>query len=1713
MSKRIMRPKSVRLEDRAVPAIFTVVNVNDAGAGSLRQAVLDAAAAAGDDNIVFDAKLAGQTIKLASVIAIDDVYGLAIDGGKAVTVSGDANGDGVPDAQLFSIGEPSRVVASNLILTRSERAVTNRGTLTVLNSDFVGNSGDGSCIDNVAGTLLVSGCGFYDGGLGSFGGGCIRNTSPLPATVTASVISGNFGAAVVNHGLMTITGTTIANNTYASFGAIQNHGTVTISGCAVTQNNGNIVGGIHNMPGAVMAIINSTITGNTSGYVGGGIYNSGVLTVSVTTISDNGGTGITNIAQLSMTDCAIIRNTGDYAGGVWNSFPGVAAITQTTISENVGYKFAGGITNVGTLILKESTVTGNVIAYPGPDYAGGVLTFPGVGSTTLISTIVAGNGSDITGVIDTSFSHYNLIGNADSAGGLVHGQNGNIVGNSGEGVIPINSILGPLDHYGGPTATHALLAGSPAINVGNNDSSAQYDQRGPGFPRRIGSSIDIGAFEYDPAAPVAELLPIPSITNAAKSTFTVTVRYTDDTGIKASSLGTGDISIRTASDQMLTPISSTVDQPGDGTPRLVTYTFNAPGKNWNGFDNGTATVSLNPNQVFDISNRPVIRGVLGVFQVAVPFVVDNAGDADDGNYGPGQLNLREALAFANASADTPDTIVFAPALAGQTVRLASQLVISSPVTIHGDNFGIILSGDGSGDGRGDTRLIHVTPSGHGSISNLTLTQGNAAGSDTATTGIGGAIHNSGTLTLVSCTVAGNTADRGGGIFNQGNLSLLNCTISGNTADGSGGGMHNEGTLTITSSTVVGNVAKSGGGVSANWGSITLTNSVIAGNGTDLVRSGSSISGQFNLIGDAASSGGLAHGQNGNIVGIDGTGTIPLAAIVNPLADNGGPTRTHALVPGSPALDAGTNPTAAAFDQRGPGFPRQFGKAVDIGAFERDPDEPVAVLTPLPDVTAPGGGPTFQLNVTYTDNTAIATASISLGDIALRLPGGKLVTPTSAKVDVPFDGSPRVATYTLAVPGGAWDNLDNGTYTVTFKPGEVVDTSGRPVTGDVLGTFRVNLPGDYVVDNAGDGIDGNSGPGQLTLREAVELANGTPAIADTITFSPAVFSGATTIALTFGELLVTSPLTVQGPGADKLTVGGQNLSRVLNVNPVAVTISGVTLADGKAGPDGRGGAVHNRGTLTVTASVIRDSSATEGGGIFNSAVLNLSGTVVTSNAAQYGGGIHNAGSLAATDSTISFNVADGNSKGGGGLWNEGSATITGGTFQENTAKIFGGGLLNDDDSMLVVSGSQFIGNKASLGGGIYNDAAATIADSTFDANVASSSGGGLYNRETLTITASTISSNHSDSSGGGIYNRYRLNVRNCTVSGNSAAYGGGIVTSAAKAGTRPAGFLDVRNSSIALNKASSGGGVAVSGGSATFSSSIIAGNGTEFLLGSNSTTYTISGSFNLIGNPLSAGKFFDGVNNNIVGIDGGAAWPIDSILAPLADNGGSTRTHALVTGSPAINAGSNTSNTTDDQRGPGFHRTVGGKVDIGAFEVQNPVPAKLVSLKINDGSPQRSNVTSLTLTFNQVVTFANGEPASAFRLMRTGSSQLVGLKASTTGTVVTLTFTGPQTEIGTNSLLDGTYDLTIRAIPFIAEGFDGDGNGVPGDDYMLVGNKANGLFRLFGDADGNGSVDFTDFLAFRSAFGSTGPSPFDYDGDNQVNFTDFLAFRFRFGTDV
>jgi hypothetical protein len=355
---------------------------------------------------------------------------------------------------------------------------------------------------------------------------------------------------------------------------------------------------------------------------------------------------------------------------------------------------------------------------------------------------------------------------------------------------------------------------------------------------------------------------------------------------------------------------------------------------------------------------------------------------------------------------------------------------------------------------------------------------------------------------------------------------------------------------------------------------------------------------------------------------------------------------------------------------------------------------------------------------------------------------------------------------------------------------------------------------------------------------------------------------------------------------------------------ALTMAGATITSNQA-IGGRGGD-HN-GTNRAG-----DGGSAGGGGLYASGgSLDISESKITSNKATCGRG----GDGYSTYTFSGIGYTGGVGQGGGLYASGGSVTIASSTMATNQGTGASGGLGG--------------GDGAGQGGGLYTGGTLTLTDSTLSGNSAPAGGGGIFNTGTLTVSTSTLSGN-SAAAGGGIWNTGTLMVSNSTLSGNSTTRsfvggGGGIANN---------GALTVINSTLSGNSTSdSGGGLNVYGGSPVLHNTLIAGN----FRGTTGTTrddvagaLDSGGDHNLIGDGTGMTGLSNGINGNLVG---SAAAPIDPLFGPLQDNGGPTKTHALLPGSPAIDAGNNAYATDFDQRGPGFPRIVNGTIDIGAFEVQ------------------------------------------------------------------------------------------------------------------------------------------------------------------------------------
>jgi hypothetical protein len=447
-----------------------------------------------------------------------------------------------------------------------------------------------------------------------------------------------------------------------------------------------------------------------------------------------------------------------------------------------------------------------------------------------------------------------------------------------------------------------------------------------------------------------------------------------------------------------------------------------------------------------------------------------------------------------------------------------------------------------------------------------------------------------------------------------------------------------------------------------------------------------------------------------------------------------------------------------------------------------------------------------------------------------------------------------------------------------------------------------------------------------LRYAINMANSNADLSNRIVFQPGLTG---TITLTQGKLVVNKALAILGPGADRLTVSGNHQSGVLDIEAPAsqtVFVSDVTIAEGTGAGQAEFGLLAGGGLFNATAMLVLERTLFarntlppdhwSGSALFNwHGIATLNDSIITNNQAG-GATIGNEGTMAIHASTVSANQA------GLSITNSSFATMTldHSTIADNEGYVVNLGTL-------TMTACTVTGNSGFYGA-LENVYRATVTDSTFLNNHGGTWCGGIANTAgDLTISGSTLAGNTAGYGGGGVYiNGGNVNITNSTISGNAVFFwGGGIYCDA--------GFLQMTSSTIAFNATTlpfhdpdfGGGGVYAEARRVVLRNTLVADN------------TTVDNGPDVLGSVLSLGY-------NLVGqSDGSSGWgatdrtgissaPIDPRLGPLQDNGGPTPTHALLGGSPALQAGDPTLIDSLDQRGSA--RGLGGPYfipsDIGAF---------------------------------------------------------------------------------------------------------------------------------------------------------------------------------------
>ncbi|MCL4177133.1 MAG: hypothetical protein KJ072_05245 [Verrucomicrobia bacterium] len=660
----------------------------------------------------------------------------------------------------------------------------------------------------------------------------------------------------------------------------------------------------------------------------------------------------------------------------------------------------------------------------------------------------------------------------------------------------------------------------------------------------------------------------------------------------------------------------------------------------------------------------------GLQGTAATFTVTSLADN-----GPG--SLRQAIADAGPG----DMIDFT--VSGK-IALGSELVVSQELAIAGPGNSLTLDAGFNG------RHFRIE-SGEVKISGLQLVGGWVGSVAPLEFDDGGAIVNSGVLTISQCVISNNFAvGSGGGIYNSpsgrlvlrdsvvvnclaisggglkitagGQAAIENCLITGNStdADGNGGGIENEGDVILTSTRVVSNTSTHGGGGGiANYGRVAVIGGEISGNGA------------INDVGAGV------YNSGGGTLDLNG------CTIADNVARTGG------------GLENGGDCTAIECLFSGNGcFEWEGGLACyNRGSFSATNCTISGNINFLGSVavsTSYGGQSTF-VSCTITGNrgglknVAEVPGTVSIrNSIVWGNDYGDLFGPITS---LDYNLIPAAAAAALA--GATNHNLvglepyllplaDNGgpTRTQALEPwSPAVDTGvSDGIATDQRGLARPKDSGEIANAEGGDGADIGAVEVQDPHFEPIHvvrvLADSGPgslrqAIADAPPGGRIEFAVTGTITLLTGELTVERDLNIEGPGSGLLTVSAASRSRVFRIAKGATTLTGLTVADGAGPLGGFGGGLLNEDRLTLVRCVIWSNSIPEyfsatsyGGGVYSYGSLLLTECLVADNTAGSGGGIANSGTLQVERSTFARNQALSVNWGGlgGALFNAGNAAL-------------------------------------------------------------------------------------------------------------------------------------------------------------------------------------------------------------------------------------------------------------------------------------------------------------------------------------------------------------------------------------------------------------------------------------------------------------------------
>ena len=874
---------------------------------------------------------ASTTLKLGNVVLEANATGAAPGNGGGLHVTGPGN------VELHG-----GVVSGNTAAAEGGGLWNGGGTMLVLGTVVTGNVASGADADQGG------------GGIFNLGGDLVVDNG---ASITANVAdgaSGSGGGILSTGGTVRVTRSVIADNTSSRAGGgievNRDAGTgltlfeVTLRGNATGAAPGN-GGGVHITGPADSEIYRSTVTANTAASEGGGLWNgSGRMYIDGGSVSDN-------VASGDDADMG--------GGGIFNNGGTVVAVGGLSVSGNV----ADGTSGSGGGFLN---VAGGAAEFYGTSFsdntanrAGGAVEHaPGDASMLQLWNVTAVE---------------NFAGSNPGNGGAVH-----VTGIGGVTVVGGSYARNVAASEGGGLWNNAGVMSIRDASIADNEARGDEADMGGGGLFNIGGTLTIANTAVNGNRATGAAGSGGGVLNTGDGRFVAEGSFvTGNSAVRAGGgieSATGRVGRVELSDTNLDD-NVTGSAPGNGGGLHVsgatavviaggTVSNNTAASEGGGLWNGDGTMNVTGTRI--TGNRAggdaADQGGGGIYNLSGNVTVVDArisGNVADGASGSGGGILNDAGGQVGLTRVIVDGNSASRAGGGIEDNSGERAGMALSMTIRDSEIVNNITGAAPGNGGG----VHVTGAGDLEITG-TLVRDNVAASEggglwngsgrmfvressilgnradgptVAMGGGGGLFNNGGQVDVSRSTIAGNTITGamaiGGGVHNAGGtVDIVYSTISGNASAFNAGGIANAGTMTVTGSTVAMNSsANFGGGIGQAPGATTLTlrSSIVALNtapnrGPDVdVAAGAYVSGGYNLVGrdDAGV-------FPASATDVEGSAASPVDPVLGPLQDNGGPTMTHALLCGSPAIDSG-DPALTGPDQRGEpllGLP-------DMGAFE------------------------------------------------------------------------------------------------------------------------------------------------------------------------------------------------------------------------------------------------------------------------------------------------------------------------------------------------------------------------------------------------------------------------------------------------------------------------------------------------------------------------------------------------------------------------------------------------------------------------------------------------------------------------------------------------------------------------------------------------------------------------------------------------------------